>query len=426
MPNTPRTPIPVRLDNSANFGRLSGTRLTEDAEYPKFSPEEMARRYTAVREKMARLGVDALIVTGGPAHWSFGGGMRWLTNHWEWHAMAVYLLVPMEGDPTLVYSMGGSHIEAVRRSVVIGDVRPSRGGRFGEVLVERVKELGLENSAIGIPDCDPRFGDTLPENQFRALRAGLPGAKFEFVGEFFHELYVHKSTEELECVRRAGELMDLGLQAMIDRAAPGVTEYQLAAAVASVVLDAGGQVDFLIIGSSPMENPALIFGNPAPSHRTLKMGDFVNNELAIGYRGYTVQAGTPFCLGEPTAEITHLYNDLALPYYKRLEALLRPGVTYKEFHREGQWIKEQGYQSRPTIIHGIDIVTGPPHIVVDGIRTKPADGEAFSPDMVIMLEPNPITPDGNLGLFVGRTYIITEDGHEQVTKYPLDFIAKEQ
>jgi len=170
--NTPRTPIPVRLDVGANFGRLSGTRLTEDAVYEKFSEAEMARRYTAVRDKMARLGVDALIVTGGPAHWSFGGGMRWLTNHWEWHAMSVYLLVPMGGEPTLVYSMGGSHLEAPRREVTITDVRPSRGGRFGEVLVDRIKELGLDTSKIGITDCDPRFGDNLPDNQFQALKQG--------------------------------------------------------------------------------------------------------------------------------------------------------------------------------------------------------------------------------------------------------------
>ena len=43
--------------------------------------------------------------------------------------------------------------------------------------------------------------------------------------------------------------------------------------------------------------------------------------------------------------------------------------------------------------------------------------------MTVMLEPNPITADGNLGLFVGRTYIITENGHEQVTKYPLELVV---
>lgn len=422
MPNTPRSPIAATLDNKREFGRLKGTRYYEDAVYDKFSEAEMARRYTAVREKMVRLGVDALIVTGGPNHWSFGGGMRWLTNHWEWHAMSVYVLVPLEGEPTLVYSMGGSHIEAVRRAVTVADVRSSRGGRFAQVLVERVKELGLENGKIGITVCDPRFGDELPLNQYQDLQTGLPQAEFHFVGDFFHELLVRKSSEELECVRKAGELSDLAMQAMVERAAPGVTEYQLAAAVAGAVMDAGGQIDFLIIGSSPMDNPALVFGNPAPSNRKLQPGDLINNELAVGYRGYTTQIGSPVCLGEPSAEVRHMFDEIALPGYRRLEALLRPGVSYEEFRQAGQWFREQGYQGRPTLLHSIDIVTAPPHIWVEEWDAAPNETH-FEPNMTVMLEPNPITADGNLGLFVGRTYIITESGYEQVTKYPLELIV---
>ena len=41
--------------------------------------------------------------------------MLWLTGHWEWHALCCYVVVPLEGEPTLVYSMGGTHAEAVRR-----------------------------------------------------------------------------------------------------------------------------------------------------------------------------------------------------------------------------------------------------------------------------------------------------------------------
>jgi hypothetical protein len=58
--------------------------------------------------------LDAIIVPGGPSHWSFGGGMLWLTGHWEWHALCCYVLVPLDGEPTLIYSMGGTHAEAVR------------------------------------------------------------------------------------------------------------------------------------------------------------------------------------------------------------------------------------------------------------------------------------------------------------------------
>ena len=45
--------------------------------------------------------------------------MLWLTGHWEWHALCCYVVVPLEGEPTLIYSMGGTHAEAVRRQVAV-------------------------------------------------------------------------------------------------------------------------------------------------------------------------------------------------------------------------------------------------------------------------------------------------------------------
>jgi len=53
------------------------------------------------------------------------------------------------------------------------------------------------------------------------------------------------------------------------------------------ILEGGGDIDFLIIGSTPMADPAMVFGNPRPSGRVLAKGDIINMELAAGYRGYT-------------------------------------------------------------------------------------------------------------------------------------------
>ena len=58
---------------------------------------------------MARLDLDGLIACGGPNHWSYGGGVFWLSNHQEWHALSVYLFVPLEGEPTLVYGMAQAY-----------------------------------------------------------------------------------------------------------------------------------------------------------------------------------------------------------------------------------------------------------------------------------------------------------------------------
>jgi Xaa-Pro aminopeptidase len=164
-----------RLDHGPSFGAMSGTPYFREAVYEQFSAAEYARRYALVRAKMQATGIDVAIIPGGPSHWSFGGGMLWLTGHWEWHALAAYVVVPREGDPTLVYAMGGTHAEAVRRvtAAALSDVRHSRNGHYAEVIAERIRELGLEKGRIGLMEIDARHGDYLPVNQYNTLREKL-------------------------------------------------------------------------------------------------------------------------------------------------------------------------------------------------------------------------------------------------------------
>ena len=146
--------------------------------------------------------------------------MLWLTGHWEWHALAAYVLVPLEGEPTLIYSMGGTHAEAVRRQVdvVVKDVRHSRSGRYADIMVERLRELKLERGRIGLMEIDPRHNDYMPVNQYNVLRHNLPDAELVFTSGFLHELLSVHSEEELECVRVAGKLCEDAMNAMVARA----------------------------------------------------------------------------------------------------------------------------------------------------------------------------------------------------------------
>ena len=140
-----------KLDQSLPFANMRDTPYYRDAVWEQFSKAEYARRYAALRAKMREHRLDVLVVPGGPSHWSFGGGMLWLTGHWEWHALSSYVLVPLEGEPMMIYSMGGTHAEAVRRQVEVAvkDVRHSRSGRYADVMVERLRELKLERGRIG-------------------------------------------------------------------------------------------------------------------------------------------------------------------------------------------------------------------------------------------------------------------------------------
>jgi Xaa-Pro dipeptidase len=410
------------LDNGTNFGNLHGSPYYDDAIYDRFSDAEHRRRFDLTRRKMDRLGLQGLIVCGGPSHWSYGGGMFWLTNHREWHALSVYLFVPREGEPMLTYGMGGTHIEATRRAVAVKDVRPAGRGNFAEVLAARIKDQGLDRARIGITEIDPRYADFLPVNQYRTLTERLPDARLEFVTDFFHEFMVVKSAEELARVRKAGDLVGRALLAVAAAAKPGVTEWELKAAACSAILGGGGELDFCIIGSTPMHEPKMVFGNPRPSGRRLQKGDIIINELAAGYEGYTAQSGVPICVGPPTDQVRRMFDEIVLPGFNLLAVELRPGNTFDAVAEKAKFFRQNGYQSRPTILHNIDLVTHAPDVRVGGAHADPADA-IMKPGMTLMLEPNPITPDGLLGLFFGHTFIITETGSERLAgQVPLQLL----
>jgi Xaa-Pro dipeptidase len=426
VPRRPLGPQPwetvrTKLDQSLPFANMRDTPYYRDAVWEQFSAAEYARRYAALRDKMRAHKLDCIIVPGGPSHWSFGGGMLWLTGHWEWHALCCYVLVPLDGEPTMIYSMGGTHAEAVRRQVAVAvkDVRHSRNGQYAQVMVERLKELKLERARIGLMEIDPRHGDYMPVNQYNVLRASLPDAELVFTKGFLHELVVIHSKEELDCVRKAGVLCERAMQAMVARARPGVKEYELRAAAGAAILEGGGDIDFLIIGSTPMANPAMIFGNPRPSGRVLQQGDIINMELAAGYRGYSAQIGSPICVGAPTDMVKKFWEEITLPGYHRIVAEIAPGKPAENMRLAAKFFRDNGVQSRPTQCHGIDLVTDNPHVAAEHVTGVEID-MVLKPGMVIMAEPNPITPDGMFGIFLGHTFIVSDSGHEIVDNFPLE------
>ena len=184
-----------------------------------------------------------------------------------------------------------------------------------------------------------------------------------------------------------------------------------------------GQVQIpQIVGSTPMDNPAQVFGNPRPSHRAPQEGDIILTELALGFQGYTAQIGIPICVGEPTKQVRTFFDEIVLPGFKAMAATLKPGVHLEEIREVGKFFRNHGVQSRPGHIHGMDLVTNSPGVGVESVHGYDYE-MVLKPGMTLMLEPCPITPDGLLGLFYGHTFIITETGSRRVTDCPDELLV---
>ena len=95
-------------------------------------------------------------------------------------------------------------------AAALADVRGSRGGRYADVMVDRISELKLERGRIGLLEIDPRHKDYLPVNQYNVLRDELPDAELVFTAGL-------DARAALDPQRRGARLHPQGRQAVRGR-----------------------------------------------------------------------------------------------------------------------------------------------------------------------------------------------------------------
>jgi Xaa-Pro aminopeptidase len=416
------TAVRRELDKSSNFSAIFNSPWYTDAVYEKFSDEEFARRHAHARELMARDGFDALILCGSPNIYSHGSGVTWGAGLIDDRGMVQYMVLPRKGEPTLVYPHPGCHIEAARKQVSVRDVRGGDHGHYGRVVAERLAELGLQSGRIAITAADRTGPEFMGTNAYRELQEHLPQAKFVFLPLLLHELTYRKSPEELRAMAKAGELAIRALKAVAAAARPGAREYQLAAAATHAVMDGGGRVHLLMIGSTSQSNPRIIFPNPNPSQRVLRQGDIVLSELAMSYMGYSAKIGHPVSIGKPTEKYNTFFKEVLVPGFKDIRGQLKPGAPLEAVRKAASTaFRSRGAQSRPICMHGLDLITSVPFISVDEVKGQPFD-MTMQPGMTYSIEITPVNPDGTFGIFFARSFAITDDGVRELTPFPIDEI----
>ncbi|MBI3917778.1 MAG: aminopeptidase P family protein [Betaproteobacteria bacterium] len=414
--------IRYQLDDSEHFDAICNSPWYTDAVYDKFSAREYERRYAVARAIMARDGYDAIVFTGSPNIYSHGAGVTWASGLFDLRGMCQYLVLPRAGEPTLVYPHPGCHIEAARRMVSIKDVRGGEHGHYGKVVADRLIELGLRNGRIAIAAADRTGPEFMGMNAYNELRRYLPQAMFMFLPLLLHELAHRKSPEELRAMEKAGALAIKALEAIAAAARPGVRDYQLEAAATYAVMNGGGRVHLLMLASTSMNDPRLIFPNPNPSARVLAEGDIILCELAMSYLGYSAKIGHPVSVGPPTKRYRDFFRNVLVGGFRAIRDTLKPGTTLEAVREvAARAFRDRGAQSRPICMHGLDLITSVPFISVDEVKGQNYD-MVMQPGATYSIEITPVNLDGTFGMFFARSFAITETGRMELTPYPIDDI----
>jgi hypothetical protein len=113
--------------------------------------------------------------------------------------------------------------------------------------------------------------------------------------------------------------------------------------------------------------------------------------------------------------------DLAIELYIDVQKVVKVGNTPRDVYRCSQRILDERYTIQCPVIHGYSQVLQPPFASVPGDPCWSVMlDEPFRENQLIVIEPNPVTPDLQRGFFIGGMNLVTKDGAVSLHDVPLD------
>ena len=252
-----------------------------------------------------------------------------------------------------------------------------------------------------------------------------------------HEMRLFKGPEELNILRRAGEISALAHTRAMQVCRPGIFEYQLAGEIHHEFTRHGARYPSYntIVGSG--DNGCILHYTENESE--LRAGDLVLIDAGCEFHGYAGDITRTFPVsGKFTVPQRAIYNIVLASLYKAL-ALFRPGTSIREVNEEVVRIMVTGLVElgvmqgdvelliaenahRQFYMHGLSHWLGlDVHDV--GHYGTPDRGRILEPGMVLTVEPGLyIAPDANvpaeyrgIGIRIEDDIVITEQGNENLT-----------
>ncbi len=382
------------------------TTPTSETPYLHFSDAENAARLDRVRRFMESISVDTLVVFG----WSAMGRAVQADVHYLSTYLGMrdnYVVVSLDHDPTLLVQ-SYNHVPNASEVSHLDDVRwggTDSGKTIGDELVRR------RSTSVGVVG-------NMPYQHHASMTSAAPGCRFEDVTHGFRTLRVTKSTEELAWLRRGAEHTDAALLALQGAIAPGVREFELAAAIEAAYLAAGGLTTFYYLAATPMADPDRCVPAQVLSSRKIERGDLVSCEISISHGGYAGQGLRSFTVdAEPTPIIAELH-DVAERVYHEVKSAIRPGATHEDVWTASDLIDDSGFTIRDGLVHGFGIGLLPPSLRTRA-TTQIDDPWVFEEGQTVVIQPNVITLDERVGVQTGDLCVVTADGCESMHAHPL-------
>ena len=252
-------------------------------------------------------------------------------------------------------------------------------------------------------------------DRYEKMRAAMGGIELAPNNEAVKSVRVVKEPEEIDRIRRAQEIAELGFSHLLDFIEPGMTEREVAL-----------ELEFFTRreGSEGMAFPPIIAAGPhgAMPHAQLSDqaigdGDMVVMDFGCIYGGYRSDMTRTIVVGKATDEMRTVYDIVLRAQQAALDGL-KDGIGEVEGDKLARdIITSAGYgrQFGHGLGHGVGLE------IHEAPRLSPLAKGVLSEGMVVTVEPGIYLP-GKFGVRIEDFVAVKRDGIENLTKAPKELI----
>src|SRR5258706_2035676 len=368
---------------------------------------EINRRFKNIRDAMQRENLDALIVCGNE-YAGFEGAVFYVSGFEIVHRY-VYVVIPLEGEPTLVFPREARWIGDKSKPWIKDQVWPDVPGHW---LAERGSEKKWKR--VGV------YG-MIFEMEVREYRELAKGS-FELVpfDTTFDMVRAVKSEEELVEVRDAMEIILDGFWALVAAYEPGKTEAEIMAPAVQrfFARGAGPRMMNILLSGTHGEAEAAF---KVPGNRVVAANDLLLYSLEVTGAGcYWVEFSRPLIRGK----VSPRTQAMADAYQEALEAApttMRAGELARSVPRS---VAEKFSK------HGFSLGHLSGHSIGTTMLEYPAIGAksnvVLQENMIFSLHPQVVDQDGKVCLYTQDTYRIGKKEGECLADVPWKFFTGEE
>ena len=351
------------------------------------SRQEIERRYRLIREAMDVQHLDFVLVCGSE-YTGFEGAVTYMSGFVIVHRYA-YVLLPREGDPTIVFPAEARYVGQHGTSWIEDQVFAERPGKWiaDRCAAQRVGVYGMDY--------------VMAVRDFEGTHLKVEFVPFDIEFDLARAV---KSEEELVSVRDSVRINRDGFWAFVESYGPRRTAAEVLAPAERLFVEEG-------CGRLTM-NMVLVGAEFAMARADTVLDDFCIPSLEIaGPGGHWVEVSR--AIGEPNAEVSRMLEAYE-EYFVAAKTALQPGATAHDVHRAvSKGFADRGYRLGHVTGHSIGMTMIEHPKIGEGVETE------LRENMVFSMHPHVIAENGEDCLYMQDTWLVTPGGGEPLAGLPM-------